>query len=354
MTRIQFFQDMISSLFSKKDVMKSLPWFEKKDKKLSIQELIENVMNAKGEVSAIIYAENLFNRIENSSSEELIEFFVIINEDLDIDKENLRVVAEKYSKDSTSDYLEEIIHFSEPRRKELLRRLNACERGTIRLVRLREKLLKIIKFNSDLKKVDFDFVKLFKSWFNPGFLVLRPIDWTTPAHILEKIIFYEAVHEIKSWDDLRSRLEPLDRRCFAFFHPSMQDEPLIFVQVAIMNKIPSSIDQVLKNKNEENKLSDKKIAIFYSISNCQKGLKGISFGNFLIKTVAKELQKELPQLIEFVTLSPFIGFMNWFKNKDKSFFDKIIDIKSIHDENKQSQIKSFAYEYILKSNRNDK
>ncbi len=353
MTRIQFFQEMISSLFSKKDVIKSLPWFEKKDKELSIQELIKNVMNAKGEVSAIIYAENLFKRIEKSSSEELIDFFVIINEELDIDKEKLKVAAEKYSNDTSSDYLAEIINFSEPKRKELLRRLNACERGTIRLVRLREKLLKIIKFNSDLKKVDFDFVKLFKSWFNPGFLVLRPIDWTTPAHILEKIIFYEAVHEIKSWDDLRSRLEPIDRRCFAFFHPAMQDEPLIFVQVAIMNEIPSSIDQVLKIKTKENKLNDKKTAIFYSISNCQDGLKGISFGNFLIKTVAKELQKELNQLNEFVTLSPFIGFMNWCKNNDKSFFDKIVNSKLINDEQKQSEIKNYAYDYILKSNRKD-
>ena len=274
-----------------------------------------------------------------------------LKQNYDINTKTLLKDVKNYSSNKNSENFEKVRASSEPEWIELFRRLNSTSNGTYRLVKLRERIRSLN--DEDLKTFDLRLLKLFKYWFNPSFLVLEKIDWETPANILEKIIEYEAVHEIKSWDDLRSRLEPIDRRCFAFFHPAMQDEPLIFVQVAIMNEIPSSIDQVLKIKTKENKLNDKKTAIFYSISNCQDGLKGISFGNFLIKTVAKELQKELNQLNEFVTLSPFVGFMDWCKNKDKSFFDKIVNIGFINDEQKQSQIKNYAYNYILKSNRKD-
>jgi malonyl-CoA decarboxylase len=183
---------------------------------------------------------------------------------------------------------------AEPRRQELIRRMNLAPRGTSQLVRMREDLLTAMKDDTSLALVDADFRHLFASWFNRGFLSLQRIDWSTPAHILEKIIRYEAVHEITSWDDLRLRLEPPDRRCFAFFHPALSGEPLIFVEVAITNDVPSSIAPLLASSRAPVTPDRATTAVFYSISNCQPGLRGISFGNFLIKQVAEDLKRELP------------------------------------------------------------
>jgi malonyl-CoA decarboxylase len=168
--------------------------------------------------------------------------------------------------------------------------------------------------DAGLAAVDADLRHLLYSWFNRGFLVLRRIDWQTPAAILEKIIAYEAVHEITGWDDLRRRLDPADRRCFAFFHPSLNDEPLIFVEVALMGDSPQTISSVLDEAPKPNENSEPTTAVFYSISNCQEGLKGISFGHFLIKQVVEELAKEKPSLKTFVTLSPVPGFARWLKD----------------------------------------
>jgi malonyl-CoA decarboxylase len=151
---------------------------------------------------------------------------------------------------------------------------------------------------------------LLTSWFNRGFLVLRRIDWQTPAAILEKIIEYEAVHEIRGWDDLRRRLDPKDRRCFAFFHPSLVDEPLIFVEVALMREIPDTISAVLDAHRDDDDVPPT-TAVFYSISNCQEGLKGISFGNFLLKQVVEDLVRDSQSLKTFVTLSPAPSFARW-------------------------------------------
>src|SRR6202012_2867161 len=146
-----------------------------------------------------------------------------------------------------------------------------------------------------------------------SFLVLRRIDWSSPAIILEKIIRYEAVHEIQDWDDLRRRIDPPDRRCYAFFHPALVDEPLIFVEVALTREIPPAITPILATGREVVEPDKMRRAVFYSISNCQRGLDGISFGNFLIKQVVEDLQRELPKLENFVTLSPVPGFMSWLK-----------------------------------------
>lgn len=203
---------------------------------------------------------------------------------------------------------------AEPRRQELIRRLNLAPGGTAALVRMREDLLGAMTDQghaSDLGVVDADFVHLFSSWFNRGFLVLKRIDWTTPAHILEKIIRYEAVHQIDSWEDLRARLEPADRRCFAFFHPTLADEPLIFVEVALVGEIPDAIAPVLAMGRPASDPAKATTAVFYSISNCQVGLKGVSFGNFLIKQVVEELKREFPSLDTFVTLSPVPAFVSW-------------------------------------------
>jgi malonyl-CoA decarboxylase len=176
----------------------------------------------------------------------------------------------------------------------------SCSAGSTSLVHRR-----------DLAAVDADFVRLFSTWFNRGFLVLRRIDWSTPAIILEKIIRYEAVHEIRDWDDLRARIDPPDRRCYAFFHPALVDEPLIFVEVALTRDLPGAINPILAVKRESIEPGKATTAVFYSISNCQRGLAGVSFGHFLIKQVVEEISRETPRLSTFVTLSPVPEFAAW-------------------------------------------
>jgi malonyl-CoA decarboxylase len=195
----------------------------------------------------------------------------------------------------------------------LIRRLNRAPGGTGELVAMRADLLKVLKSNKDLGALDRDIVHLLSSWFNRGFLVLRRIDWSSPANILEKIIRYEAVHEIRDWDDLRRRIDPADRRCYAFFHPTLVDEPLIFVEVALTEAIPGAIAPLLAEDRPMVAIDRARTAVFYSISNTQRGLGGISFGSFLIKQVVEELQREMPRLENFVTLSPVPGLMQWLK-----------------------------------------
>ena len=204
---------------------------------------------------------------------------------------------------------------AEPKRQELVRRLNHAPGGTLALVRMRENLLEAADGNPALAAFDQDFTHLFASWFNRGFLVLRRIDWTTPANILEKIIRYEAVHAIQGFDDLRRRLEPPDRRLYAFFHPALGDEPLIFVEVALTDSIPGAITPLLKAERAELPATAATTAVFYSISNAQRGLARVSFGNFLIKQVVEVLKRELPRLQTFVTLSPVPGFAVWLEGE---------------------------------------
>jgi malonyl-CoA decarboxylase len=155
--------------------------------------------------------------------------------------------------------------------------------------------------------------------------VLRPIDWATPANILERIIRYEAVHQIQGWDDLRARLEPPDRRCFGFFHPQLVDEPLIFVEVALTTETPGAIAPLLAADRRPIRPQDATTAVFYSISNTQKGLGGVSFGHFLIKQVVDDLKRDLPNLRFFMTLSPVPGFASWLAAERKSGSTDILD-----------------------------
>jgi malonyl-CoA decarboxylase len=212
----------------------------------------------------------------------------------------------------------EIQRASEPRRLELFRRLNLAPGGTAALVRMREQLLDAMDHRDDLAVIDDDFLHLFSSWFNRGFLVLRSIDWSTPASLLEKIIRYEAVHAIRDWNDLRARIDSPDRRCYAFFHPALVDEPLIFVEVALTRGIPAAIDPILSAKRERVEPERATTAVFYSISNCQRGLAGVSFGHFLIKQVVEEVCRQIPRLSTFVTLSPAPNFAEWLKRERAS------------------------------------
>ncbi|MEM9783001.1 MAG: malonyl-CoA decarboxylase [Pseudomonadota bacterium] len=200
---------------------------------------------------------------------------------------------------------------SEPRSQELLRLMNRAPGGTEALVRMREDLLAAMRADPGLAGLDGDFRHLFSSWFNRGFLELRRVDWQTPAAILEKIIQYEAVHAIQDWSDLRRRVGAPDRQLYGFFHPALSDEPLIFVEVALTAEIPGAIGPILAGERATLDPANATTAVFYSISNCQIGLRGISFGSFLIKQVVEELRRDFPRLSTFVTLSPVPGFAAW-------------------------------------------
>ena len=275
-------------------------------------------MSKSGEVSSLVYAEHLSNLIEGLDDKEFINFFNTLKENYDIDSNALLKVSKEYSKNKTQKNLEMIALSAEPKWVELFKRLNTVSEGTLRLVRLRERIRSLKRDNPDLSFFDASLLDLFKHWFNPSFLVLQKIDWETPANILEKIIAYEAVHEINSWGDLRARLAPEDRRCFAFFHPLIPNEPLIFVEVALSSNMPETISEVIKIDRNVTLDQDINTAIFYSISNCQEGLSGISFGNFLIKNVANQLKQEIEGLNRFATLSPAPGFTKWLKEKSEN------------------------------------
>jgi malonyl-CoA decarboxylase len=226
----------------------------------------------------------------------------------------LRAAAETYLSAPTAEAAAELAQAADPPRQELLRRMNMAPGGTAALVAMRKEIAGNLRDEPVLKLLDRDLKHLFASWFNRGFLELRRIDWQSPAAVLEKLIAYEAVHEIHGWDDLRRRLAP-DRRCFAFFHPALPDDPLIFVEVALVRGLAGAVQPLLvadtDNEAARNRASLADTAIFYSISNCQDGLRGISFGNFLIKQVVEELKSELPHLTRFSTLSPVPGFRRW-------------------------------------------
>jgi malonyl-CoA decarboxylase len=339
---MSFFQNIISSIM-RNPLRKGLFGGEEfgvlhKD----INKALDAVMSTSGEVSSLVYAEHLLNLIEALNDQDLITFLQTLSSKYDIDPGALSKATVNYSKEKNQANLEKVTKSSEPLWVELFRRLNTTQDGTVKLIRLRERIRGLLKDNPEIAFFNSSLLSLFKGWFNPSFLVLEKIDWSTPANILEKIIEYEAVHEINSWDDLRARLAPDDRRCFAFFHPLIPDEPLIFVEVALCNKTPESINEVIKIDREIVNYKDINTAVFYSISNCQDGLSGISFGNFLIKQVAHKLKQEVDSIEKFVTLSPVPGFVRWLESKSKD--------QNIDDDNLTAE----ALLYLTASEREDK
>jgi malonyl-CoA decarboxylase len=275
------------------------------------------LLESDGEASSITLASRalaMYHRLEDAEKRDFFEGLVT---EFAAEPAQIDTAYEAYRQARDNRTLQALFSVCEPRRQELFRRLNLASDGTYQLVRMREDLLAMLREQprpeaQELDAVDQDFAHLFGSWFNRGFLVLKRIDWNTPASILEKIIRYEAVHEIQDWNDLRRRLDARDRRCFAFFHPAIGDEPLIFVEVALHKGLPEQIQPILEGERCE--IDDPEAAdtaAFFGISNCQTGLRGISFGNFLIKQVVQELKQELPQLRHFVTLSPVPGFRQW-------------------------------------------
>ena len=278
-----------------------------------IAELAETILSQRGEASGLALAELVLERFRSMGPTDKLEFFKLLAAQFGPEQERLRAAARDYLAKPSDRSATALQDAAEPRRQELIRRLNRPAGGTRALVAMRKDLLGLVPQHPELAVVDHDFHHLLSSWFNRGFLVLRRIEWDTSASVLEKIIEYEAVHAIRSWDDLRRRIEPSDRRCYAFFHPALVDEPLIFVEVALERDIPGAIAPLLSDERSPTPIDQVSTAAFYSISNCQRGLRGVSFGNFLIKQVVQEMARDLPQLKTFVTLSPVPDFVRWFE-----------------------------------------
>lgn len=304
---MSYFSDLLSTVFERRYRKASSDEVDER----TADELCTALLSSHGEVSGVTLARNLLDRYTSMSNDEKIAFFDFMTHHLEIDPDEVTSTLQAYRETPGKDSYRKFAAACEPRRQELARRLNQVPGATGQLVNMRKDLLDMIKDRPDLAPLDVDFKHLFSSWFNRGFLVLRPINWESPAQILEKIIAYEAVHAIDSWDDLRRRLKPADRRCFGFFHPAMADEPLIFVEVALTKGIPNSVQGLLADDRSTIEARDADTAVFYSISNCQTGLAGISFGNSLIKQVVSDLSKKLPNLETFVTLSPIPGLNHW-------------------------------------------
>jgi malonyl-CoA decarboxylase len=284
----------------------------------NLAQLCEDLLSGRGEASGVALAREILSRYAELKIGPRIAFFEALAKRFGPDRGRLTAAATTWLSAPSDAAASEIQRASEPRRLELFRRLNLAPGGTAALVRMREQLLDAMDHRDDLAVIDDDFLHLFSSWFNRGFLVLRSIDWSTPASLLEKIIRYEAVHAIRDWNDLRARIDSPDRRCYAFFHPALVDEPLIFVEVALTRGIPAAIDPILSAKRERIEPERATTAVFYSISNCQRGLAGVSFGHFLIKQVVEEVCRQIPRLSTFVTLSPAPNFAEWLKRERAS------------------------------------
>src|ERR1700757_2172682 len=309
-----FFTDLLATISERgRTLLRRGKPDDGKEDAAGLIELCEALLSGRGEASGTAMAREVLDSYHDLDATERRAFFHELARNFGPDRDKVNKAIEAWMAEP-GDGNGGALHFaSEPRRQELIRRLNRAPGGTGALVEIRADLLTLLDGHNDLAALDRDIVHLLGSWFNRGFLVLRRIDWSTPANILEKIIRYEAVHEIGGWNDLRRRIDPIDRRCYAFFHPALVDEPLIFVEVALTEEIPNAIAPLLAAERESAPLSCARTAVFYSISNCHRGLAGISFGNFLIKQVVEELRRELPKLSTFVTLSPVPGFTSWLK-----------------------------------------
>lgn len=275
-----------------------------------VGELCRALMSERGEVSTAALAREVLAAYAALPEQAHIPFLQLLAADFSPDSAGVKSAAAAFADDDTPANLVRLQSAVESPRQELFRRINVAPGATAVLVSLRRRLLRELPLHPELAAVDADLAHLFGAWFNRGFLRLERIDWRTPAIVLEKLIQYEAVHEIAGWNDLRRRLAA-DRRCFGFFHPALPDEPLIFIEVAMTDRMSDAVVPLLDQESPEVDPARTDCAIFYSITNCQEGLRGISFGNLLIKQVVEELGREFPRLRQFATLSPVPGFRAW-------------------------------------------
>lgn len=279
----------------------------------ALRETCRTLMGERGVANSAKFATSLIDQYHALSGEARVEFFLMLASDFSPDPQQVLEHAHRYAETRTAQSLVQLFNSVEPPRQELLRRINRASNGAATLLAVRADLLRELKRKPELAALAADFHHLLGSWFNPGFLKLVRVDWRSPARLLEQIIQHEAVHAIRDWDDLRRRLQS-DRRCFAFLHPALPEDLLIFVEVALSNAMPESIAPLIEGNNVDPHPERSRVAVFYSISNCQPGLRGISLGNFLIKQVCETLKSEFPSLTRFCTLSPVPGFATWLRN----------------------------------------
>ena len=287
----------------------------------SILSLCDDLMSHKGAAFGITVARDIIELYQILSVKNKLLFFQKINEKYKPSFTKVNEAIDTYQNSQNEKTLASLFKASEGNRRELFRRMNMAPNGTSIIVALREDLLRILKDNNEFRALDNDLRHLFRAWFNPGFLKLEKITWDTKAAILEKIIKYERVHQMKDMNELKRRLSE-DRRFFSYFHPALEDEPIIFVQVALTKDLGKSIQELMKPSSGDQKEYD--TATFYSISNCQEGLSRVTLGNFLIKRVIYEIQEELPHIKNFGTLSPIPGFVEWFLYLEESKIKNIL------------------------------
>ena len=270
----------------------------------------KQLLSQSGEMNGMHIAHDVVQGLEELGDEPLDGFFAYLANELGPDPKAVLKLARHYADTPDAAALMALTQAVEPPRQELFRRLNRAHGGTAALLRLRRELHARLPAQPGLQVIESDLLHLLSSWFNPGFLKMQRVDWHSSAQLLEKIIHHEAVHAIDGWDDLRRRLQP-DRRCFAFFHPQLPEEPLIFVEVALLPEMPAAIAPLIDKHSTPLTGDQFRVAAFYSISNCEPGLRGVSLGNFLIKSVAEQLRRELPRVRVFCTLSPMPRFAAW-------------------------------------------
>ena len=318
------FKEIISSIADAGQKLFSIKNIKKNDLE-SIISLCDDLISHKGAAFGITVARDITELYQSLSPENKLLFFKKINDKYKPSFTKVNEAIENYTKSQNEKTLSDLFKVSEGKRRELFRRMNMAPNGTAIIVALREDLIRILKDNKELSELDNDLRHLFRAWFNPGFLKLAKITWDTKAAVLEKIIKYERVHQIKDMNELKRRLGE-DRRFFSYFHPALEDEPIIFVQVALTNGLGKSIQELMKPSSDEKKTYD--TATFYSISNCQEGLSRVTLGNFLIKRVVYEIQEELPHIKNFGTLSPIPGFADWFSYLEETKIKNILgDLK---------------------------
>ena len=305
--------DAGQKLFKKNDI--------KRNDLDSILSLCDDLISNKGAAFGIAVARDITELYQTLSNENKLLFFKKINEKYKASFTKVNEAIDIYKNSQNEKSLFNLFKVSEGYRRILFRRMNMAPNGTSIIVALREDLLNILKDNNELRGLDNDLRHLFRDWFNPGFLKLEKITWDTKAAVLEKIIKYERVHQIKDMNELKRRLGE-DRRFFSYFHPALEDEPIIFVQIALTKGLGKSIQEIMKPSSGDQKEND--TATFYSISNCQEGLSRVTLGNFLIKRVVYELQEELPNIKNFGTLSPIPKFAEWFSYLDENKMKTIL------------------------------
>jgi malonyl-CoA decarboxylase len=287
----------------------------------SAQALCEKLLSQRGEASGIALASELVGAMQGMDESQTARFLEVLAARFGPNSDGLDAAAGRWLADHDADALRQLVAATESPRLQLFRRLNVAPDGMQAMVDLRARLLALLPRTPGLRPVEADLHHLFSSWFNPGFLRLEEINWHTPAAILERLILYESVHEIHGWDDLRLRLAA-DRRCFAFFHPALPDEPLIFVEVALTRGLAEAVGPLIDPAREVASPAMADTAVFYSINNCQRGLRGISFGNFLIKRVVSELSVDVPWLKTFATLSPLPGLRRALEDPEHGFTEE--------------------------------